>query len=142
MTTARFSEIECLRGLAISLVVVHHAVGLVNGNQPPTWTLPRPAEAVVLGGHTGVSLFFVLSGFLVRTEGRKHHPPGSLRLASRPASGVDATGGRGNGRAGAVRGFGGCALVRGHRAARDAAPALRRELSAHRQRSRAVRLSR
>ena len=65
MTTPRLSEVECLRGLAISLVVVHHAVGLVNGNEPPTWVLPRPVEAVVLGGSTGVSLFFVLSGFLL-----------------------------------------------------------------------------
>lgn len=66
MTGARFSEIECLRGLAIMLVVAHHANGFLYGNK--AWALvmlPWPMAAIVLAGHTGVSLFFVLSGFLL-----------------------------------------------------------------------------
>ena len=53
MAGRRFFEVECLRGLAIALVVVHHAVSLVNGNEPPSWSLPRWVEGVILGGHTG-----------------------------------------------------------------------------------------
>src|SRR5262245_21755194 len=65
MAGRRVFEVEGLRGLAIALVLVHHAVSLVNGNETPSWTLPRWVAGVILGGHTGVSLFFVLSGFLL-----------------------------------------------------------------------------
>jgi peptidoglycan/LPS O-acetylase OafA/YrhL len=66
MTAPRFYEVECLRGLAIALVVVHHANGFLYGGHPPSLAmLPWPAAAVVLTGYTGVDLFFVLSGFLL-----------------------------------------------------------------------------
>lgn len=61
-----FPELECLRGVAIALVVLFHADCLVRfpfGNTIGMW--PEPPLSLVLGGHTGVSLFFILSGFLL-----------------------------------------------------------------------------
>ncbi len=59
-------ELESLRGIAIALVVFFHADGLVRGpfgNSRGIW--PSPLLAFVLAGHTGVSLFFILSAFLL-----------------------------------------------------------------------------
>jgi peptidoglycan/LPS O-acetylase OafA/YrhL len=59
-------ELESLRGVAIVLVVFFHADGLVRGpfgNSRGIW--PSPMLAFVLAGHTGVSLFFILSAFLL-----------------------------------------------------------------------------
>src|SRR5207249_7612847 len=58
-------EVESLRGLAILLVFALHFDGLV---QPPpgrAGTVVSPALAFVAAGHTGVNLFFILSGFLL-----------------------------------------------------------------------------
>ncbi len=60
-------ELEALRGVAITLVFLHHAIGMVEG----AWgtalgkvhvSLPR---AFFVAGSTGVTLFFVLSAFLL-----------------------------------------------------------------------------
>lgn len=62
---ARLPEVEALRGLAIALVVLFHLDGMVAGRSfavPAHVSLPG---AFVLAGHTGVSLFFILSGFLL-----------------------------------------------------------------------------
>jgi peptidoglycan/LPS O-acetylase OafA/YrhL len=58
-------EVESLRGIAIALVVLYH-VDILTGGQ----ALATPGQTSLLGaflhgGHTGVSLFFVLSGFLL-----------------------------------------------------------------------------
>lgn len=59
-------ELESLRGIAIILVVVFHADGLLLmpfRNRDGTW--PFPPLSFVWAGHTGVTLFFVLSAFLL-----------------------------------------------------------------------------
>jgi len=56
--------LDALRGVAITLVFLRHASGTI-------FTLPvgegaaRWVGAVMLGGHSGVSLFFILSAFLL-----------------------------------------------------------------------------
>lgn len=44
-------RLDCLRGIAVLMVLVHHS--------------PTPLGGRLLAGWTGVDLFFVLSGFLV-----------------------------------------------------------------------------
>lgn len=67
-STVYLPELECLRGLAIFLVMYFHADGTVRmpfGNSIGTW--PPLATALLFAGHTGVSLFFILSAFLLST---------------------------------------------------------------------------
>jgi peptidoglycan/LPS O-acetylase OafA/YrhL len=59
-------ELECLRGLAICLVMFFHADGDVRmpvQNTIGMW--PSLVSALIFAGHTGVTLFFVLSAFLL-----------------------------------------------------------------------------
>lgn len=60
-----FPELESLRGLAILIVVAYHMDRAVVW--PGSWAGTRPALplAYLRAGHTGVTLFFVLSGFLL-----------------------------------------------------------------------------
>ncbi len=69
----RFPELEALRGIAISLVVAFHIDAVLR--HPPLGVAPPSPEtthvtvplwlAFVQAGNTGVTLFFVLSGFLL-----------------------------------------------------------------------------
>ena len=63
--TSFFPEIESLRGIAISLVFLLHVSGWVLFPRPLQGIVVSPLRAFASGGHTGVSLFFVLSGFLL-----------------------------------------------------------------------------
>jgi peptidoglycan/LPS O-acetylase OafA/YrhL len=65
--SARFSpELEAMRGVAALLVVVYHAHSLLRPKEPEVPTgLLAPLRAFVEEGHTGVTLFFVLSAFLL-----------------------------------------------------------------------------
>jgi peptidoglycan/LPS O-acetylase OafA/YrhL len=58
-------DIEALRGVAIALVVLFHVQGVVTGYSPFVQRAATLPGAFILGGHTGVTLFFVLSGFLL-----------------------------------------------------------------------------
>jgi peptidoglycan/LPS O-acetylase OafA/YrhL len=60
-----FPEIESLRGIAILLVFFHHTNGWVKPLGDPPGSVVSPLWAFIAGGQTGVSLFFVLSGFLL-----------------------------------------------------------------------------
>ena len=55
-------QLECLRGLAILLVFLFHAYGLTYGEGSGKTNL---LESFIASGDTGVTLFFVLSGFLL-----------------------------------------------------------------------------
>jgi peptidoglycan/LPS O-acetylase OafA/YrhL len=57
-------ELESLRGWAILLVVLFHADGAVTGNSRIGTTV-SPLLAFITAGHTGVTLFFILSAFLL-----------------------------------------------------------------------------
>jgi peptidoglycan/LPS O-acetylase OafA/YrhL len=57
-----FHELECLRGWAIVLVFLFHAWGISRGGAAVEVS---PWLAFVAAGNTGVTLFFVLSGFLL-----------------------------------------------------------------------------
>jgi peptidoglycan/LPS O-acetylase OafA/YrhL len=60
-TTGYLAEVEALRGVAILLVFLYHCDTVVR----PEALGGGPLFAFVRAGHTGVSLFFVLSGFLL-----------------------------------------------------------------------------
>jgi peptidoglycan/LPS O-acetylase OafA/YrhL len=63
--SASFSpELEALRGWAIGLVFLFHADGVITGYERIGTTV-SPALAFITAGHTGVTLFFVLSAFLL-----------------------------------------------------------------------------
>lgn len=59
-----FPELEALRGWAILLVFFFHADGAVTGDGRIGTTV-SPLLAFVTAGHTGVTLFFILSAFLL-----------------------------------------------------------------------------
>jgi peptidoglycan/LPS O-acetylase OafA/YrhL len=58
-------ELESLRGIAIVLVVLYHADGVVCRTEGSSGIIATPLTAFVRAGHTGVTLFFILSGFLL-----------------------------------------------------------------------------
>lgn len=58
------AALDAVRGVAIALVFAHHCEGPINGLGK--WLVPYgPVRAYVANGHTGVTLFFLLSGFLI-----------------------------------------------------------------------------
>lgn len=59
---AYLPELETLRGVAILLVVLFHYHGILGAERSPDAPL---GVRVIAGGNTGVTLFFVLSGFLL-----------------------------------------------------------------------------
>lgn len=57
--SARNGGIDALRAIAALMVFVYHANGLALA------TLPGPLEAVSIAGNRGVTIFFVISGFVL-----------------------------------------------------------------------------
>ncbi len=55
-------DLECIRGLAILLVFMFHVYGISMGGLDNNPSLPM---SFIVSGNTGVTLFFVLSGFLL-----------------------------------------------------------------------------
>jgi peptidoglycan/LPS O-acetylase OafA/YrhL len=65
-STSYLPAVESLRGLAILLVFSYHADEiLAGGHGYLTGSLISPLRAFVTAGHSGVTLFFVLSAFLL-----------------------------------------------------------------------------
>lgn len=65
-SAVKIPELDSLRGLAIVLVLLTHYDGYVNWGHNHVSGTPIPfLRAVVLGGHTAVTLFFLLSAFLL-----------------------------------------------------------------------------
>ena len=62
-------ELDCARGWAILLVFLFHAWGISGLELPAS---PIPGLALIVGGNTGVTLFFVLSGFLLSLPWLRH----------------------------------------------------------------------
>jgi len=71
-------ELESLRGVAILLVFFSHTHGVAFGNSPHQ---PSVLMSFIVSGNTGVTLFFVLSGFLLSLPwlnyflGKRSAPP-------------------------------------------------------------------
>jgi peptidoglycan/LPS O-acetylase OafA/YrhL len=76
-------QLESLRGVAILLVFAFHVYGVTFGK---TDHQPSLALSYITGGNTGVTLFFVLSGFLLslpwleHLAGRRAEPPGIINF--------------------------------------------------------------
>ena len=83
-------ELEALRGIAALLVVAYHADALLRPleTSPPAGLL-APLRAFIFEGHTGVTLFFVLSAFLLSRPyllgARTGHAPSARRFFERRA---------------------------------------------------------
>jgi peptidoglycan/LPS O-acetylase OafA/YrhL len=65
VATPYLPELESLRGIAIVLVLLFHLDSLVVFLRPDKGRWVSPFVAYVQAGHTGVNLFFILSGFLL-----------------------------------------------------------------------------
>lgn len=83
-------QLEALRGVAILLVALFHAeVTLGPGAYPAIGTRVSPFAAFIHAGHTGVTLFFVLSAFLLSrpflAEASGGQPVSRLRFLARRA---------------------------------------------------------
>ena len=76
-TGRQFGGLDALRGLAVSLVVVHHAASLA-GPQRSGW-LATPAACL----DVGVAIFFVLSGFLIYRPFAIAHATGARPTSAR-----------------------------------------------------------
>jgi peptidoglycan/LPS O-acetylase OafA/YrhL len=76
-------ELESLRGIAILLVFFFHTHGMVFGSSPQQ---PSLLMSFVVSGNTGVTLFFVLSGFLLSLPwlnyllGKRSAPPNMINF--------------------------------------------------------------
>lgn len=72
-------ELECVRGIAILLVFAFHVYGVSMGDSAREPTL---LNSFMIGGNTGVTLFFVLSGFLLSQPWLKVLVDGTARRPS------------------------------------------------------------
>ena len=72
--THRFPEFDSLRGLAALTVVLHHILGLWEGSQAQWWIRASPA-AILVNGTSAVTVFFVLSGFVLTIPYKRKRAP-------------------------------------------------------------------
>jgi len=82
-TTTRNAHIDFLRGVAILLVLLlHYALAYGLDNNPLTPLVGKPAVAAVFfNGNYGVTMFFVVSGFLITSMSlARWGEPGALKM--------------------------------------------------------------
>jgi peptidoglycan/LPS O-acetylase OafA/YrhL len=76
LTSQRNFGIDCLRGLAIVLVIVHHLALPFRVPLGPSllgeWLPKRLIDALSFSGYEAVFIFFVISGFLITTRIMEH----------------------------------------------------------------------
>jgi peptidoglycan/LPS O-acetylase OafA/YrhL len=86
LVRAKMPELDCLRGLAILMVLFFHGFASRSGSEGLSW-FPGLLVRIVAPGWAGVNLFFVLSGFLITgiLLDSKHHPQYYRRFYSRRA---------------------------------------------------------
>lgn len=79
VSAARSARIDCLRGLAIGVVLLlHFSLTYHLADGPLAKLVPRDwIRALVNNGNYGVTLFFVISGFLITSNNLRRH--GELR---------------------------------------------------------------
>lgn len=68
---SRLTSVDFLRGLASLSVLIFHA--MIHRPDPPLQDWMRPFHEVILHGHLGVPLFFVISGFCIHLRWAKQY---------------------------------------------------------------------
>ncbi|WP_263416644.1 acyltransferase family protein [Terriglobus albidus] len=71
----RFPEFDSLRGLAAGSVVLHHILAIWEGSNAQWWIRTLPT-GILVSGTSAVTLFFVLSGFVLTLPYKRPKHPG------------------------------------------------------------------
>ena len=88
MTRARYESLDGLRGIAAMTVVIYHFASayipsILSQESPRPWFGSDTPMGVLYNGGFAVSVFFVLSGFVVSNSAAKRRVPTSFNLVQR-----------------------------------------------------------